>query len=226
MTETLTGIVIKKLDYMADDQIITVMTDSELVTFIALGTKKMKSKNRVALDYGNLVNVEIFRARLSNKLSKLKKAVLIKQPPIKTSDTASVILTIVKFLSQLKSSSQKLFKGLLETFPYYGDTYNHHIKTYIMFKSLDTLGVYPETQQCVECGRSDRIVSFDYKTGGFLCVWHTKEERPIEELKAIKDMDKNFALYKEVDPALNKKIYEELIKITNQYIYFENKNSL
>ena len=169
MTEMLTGIVIKKIQLNSDNEVITLLCADEIVSFIALGTRKLKSKNRIALYYVNIISAEIFRARLRNKLSKLKKAVLIKQPPIKISDTANVIVAIVKLLSKLENPSQKLFNAIIEAFSYLGDTNNHLVKTYIAFNTLDSLGVYPSTGQCIECGRADRISGFDYKDGGFLC---------------------------------------------------------
>lgn len=222
MTDTLTGIVIKKIQFNSDDEIITLLTPEEVITFIALGTRKINSKNRVALDYGNLITAEIFRARLNNKISKLKKAVVLKRPPIKVSDTANVVADIVKHLSKLENPSPKLFEAIVKSYAYFGDTYNHHIKTYILFKSLYSLGIYPSTTQCVECGRTDRIVGFDYKDGGYKCSWHAQFERPLDELKAIKNLDKGLDEYKVTDPALNKKLYKELIYIINQYLFVEN----
>jgi len=90
MEEKELGIVIKQINYDDFDQIVTILTDTELITFIALGVRKMTSKNRVALQLGNVIEVELFRARLKNKVSKLKRANLVKQLPLQSSDTAMV----------------------------------------------------------------------------------------------------------------------------------------
>lgn len=219
MTDTLVGIVIKKVQLNADDEVVTILTSDEIVSFIALGTRKLKSKNRIALDYGNIITAEIFRARLKNKLSKLKKAVLLKQPPLKTSDTATVIIQVVKLLGKLENPSEMLFNSIIKAFQHLGDTHNHNVKTYIYFKALDSLGVYPNVSSCVECGRTDRIVDFDYKDGGYKCAWHNKKERPLEELKALQMLDKDLISYLEVDPLLNKRLFEELKQIIRDYIF-------
>ena len=169
MVEITSGIVINKLIQNADDEIITVLTSEEILVFYALGVRKIKSKNRYALDYGNLINIEFFRSRLNNKMSKLKRATIIKQPPIMVSDTSLVILTIMKYLSRIKIHSDKLFKAYIDSIQYFGEQYNHQVKTYILFNILDSIGAYPQTQQCVDCGRPDRIQGFDYSLGGFLC---------------------------------------------------------
>lgn len=221
MTDSIIGIVIKKVQLNADDEVITILTSEEIVSFIALGVRKITSKNRFALDYGNIINAEIFRARLVGKLSKLKTATIVKQPPILISDTANVILTIVKNISNLENASEKLFNAILKSYSFLGDTYNHWVKTYIMFNVLDALGIYPIFNKCIDCNRSDRINSFDYKQGGFLCAWHTKQERPIDELKAIQALDKGIEEYIKVAPDINKLIYEELIVIISDYIYIK-----
>lgn len=169
MAEITSGIVINKLMHKADDEIITILTSEEILVVYAMGVRKIKSKNRYALDYGNLINVEFFRSRLNNKMSKLKRATMIKQPPVMTSDTSLVILTIMKYLSRIKIHSTKVFKAYIDSMQYFGEEYNHQVKTYILFNILDSIGAFPQTQQCVDCGRPDRIEGFDYSLGGFLC---------------------------------------------------------
>ncbi|NQZ66079.1 MAG: DNA repair protein RecO [Mycoplasmatales bacterium] len=219
MTDFVRGIVIKKVKLNSDDQIITILTKFEIISFIALGTRKLNSKNSRSLDFGNYISAEIFRARLKNKLSKLKKSILIKQPPILTSDTANVILEIIKLIQKIDNHSKRLFEAFLESYEYFGDTYNHWVKTYIIFNSLDSLGVYPQIKQCVECGRNDRINGFDFSLGGYTCAWHTKIEKSIEYLKAINLINESIENYIKIDPELNKKIYQELIYFINDYIY-------
>ena len=170
MTEQVTGIVIKKLDYMAEDEIITILTNDELLSFIALGTRKITSKNRNALGLGNIINAEIFRARLTNKLSKLKKAVLVKQPPLLVSDTAEVLFEIMKNIQLVKVPSNSLFRAFLESYRYFGENHNHHVKTFVTFRVLDTIGLMPKTDSCVECSRKDRINGFEFYLGGFTCA--------------------------------------------------------
>ncbi|MCK5806911.1 MAG: DNA repair protein RecO [Mycoplasmataceae bacterium] len=218
MAEITSGIVINKLMHKADDEIITILTSEEILVVYAMGVRKIKSKNRYALDYGNLINVEFFRSRLNNKMSKLKRATMIKQPPVMTSDTSLVILTIMKYLSRIKIHSTKVFKAYIDSMQYFGEEYNHQVKTYILFNILDSIGAFPQTQQCVDCGRPDRIEGFDYSLGGFLCSWHVQKPRSIEELRAIKALATSIEEYKETDPSINKYLFEELVDYMSKYI--------
>ena len=101
---------------------------------------------------------------------------------------------------------------------YFGEQYNHQVKTYILFSVLDSIGAYPQTKQCVECGRPDRIEGFDYSQGGFLCSWHVKQSRTIEELKAIRSLASSIEDYKDVDPSVNKYLFDELVDYMIKYI--------
>lgn len=219
MTEQLIGIVIKKVEFNADDEVITILCEDEIVSFIALGTRKITSKNRVALDLGNIIQAEVFRARLKNKLSKLKKAILIKQPPVMTSDTANVLFEIMKNMQRVSNPSNKLFRAFLESYRYFGQDYNHHVKTFITARILDSVGLMPITSSCVECKRKDRINGFEFFLGGYTCAWHTKNERHIDFLKAINMLFTDVNMYVKTSPKINKQIYNELINFIQENIF-------
>ena len=211
MEEKEIGIVIKQVDYDDYDQIVTILTQSTIISFIALGVRKMNSKNRIALQLGNIIEVEIFRARLKNKLSKLKRAHLIKQLPIKSSDTALVWLTILKYISQIESSSPKFFQAILESYKYWGTKLNHYIKTYILFHLLEIKGAQPVNNKCMRCGRYDRINGFEFYQGGFTCVYHSKKIRSIEYLKGIQNLFISFDSYIKTSAYINKIIFNEIL---------------
>lgn len=213
------GLVIKMMDFEDYDKIVTILTSDSLVSFIALGVRKLESKNRVALQLGNLVEVELFKARLTNKLSKLKTATLLKQPPLKEADTATVWLEIIKYLQKMRRGSEKVFKSILEAYSYFGEEFNHIAKTYIVFRLLDEMGQYPNMEQCVDCTRKDRIVDFDLERGGFLCALHSEHKLPLTELEAWHALGKNFNDYLKVDPKVNKEIYIKVINYISNYSY-------
>lgn len=217
-TNSYAGLVIKTIDYDDFDQIITVLTQDDVFSFIAKGTRKIKSKNRVALQLGNIIEIEIFKARLKGKVSKLKKAVLLKQLPLETADTAKVWLTIIKYLKNLKQPAPNIFKAVLETYNYFGDKYNHYAKTFIMFQYLQTLGIKPNIDHCVECNRRDMINGFEFYKGGFTCAMHTEKERELGFLKGIAYLN-NIQNYITIDPRHNTQIFNEIEKYikTNSY---------
>lgn len=213
------GIVIKTLDFDDYDRVITILTSDSLISFIALGVRKVSSKNRVALQLGNLVEVDLFKARLTNKLSKLKTATLIKQPPLKEADTALVLLDLIKYLQKMRKGSERVFNSILEAYSYLGEESNHWVKTYITFSLLDELGIIPNTHACVECNRKDRIAGFDFHKGGFLCALHVDEELSLDELQAWVAVSSNFKAYLNTNPKINKVIYSKIINYINEYQY-------
>ncbi len=215
----LTGFVIKKIDYGAKDEIISIFSKREVISLIALGTRKMQSKNRVAIQIGNLVEIEYFRARLSNRLSKLKKASLIVQPPLRTFNTAETILEIYKYLSQLKSESPTLFRTLIDVYSHFGIDCNSHIKTFVMFAFLDALGHYPQNGGCIDCGRHDRINGFEFHKGGFTCVDHSARVRKIAELKAIQMLFGTFGEYAKTSSVLNQGLHRQLEQYISESFY-------
>lgn len=212
----LVGFVIKKMDYGAEDEIVTIFSRHEVISLIALGTRKLKSKNRVALQIGNLIEIEYFRARLNNKLSKLKKATLLVQPPLRTGNTAETVLEIYSYISDVKAESELLFNSLVEVYSYFGEDFNSHIKTFILFKYLDTIGSYPKNNYCIECGRPDRINGFEFYKGGFTCVLHSAKQRDIKQLKVIKNLFEFFEDYRDTDLNINQLLQKELIKFISE----------
>lgn len=73
------GIVISTQNYGDFDQIVKIATSTGIISFIALGTLRPTSKNRTSLNLGTLAEFEIFLARQDGKVSKLKKAHLVKE---------------------------------------------------------------------------------------------------------------------------------------------------
>lgn len=204
------GFVIRKMDFSANDEIVTILTSDDIFTFVALGTRKLKSKNRVALQIGNCIEIDFFKARLTNKLSKLKKAVTLIQPPLLTSNNAETIFEIYRLISRMKVPSAIVFNALIDCYSYFGADYNDYIKTFIYFAYLDSIGLYPVNNMCVECGRPDRINDFEFYKGGFLCVLHSEGQRPLEELKAIQNLSSEFLDYSKTSQIINKELANEI----------------
>lgn len=216
MTESRVGIVIKKTVFEADNEIVTILTQDEIISFIALGTRKLTSKNRFSLDLGNIVNVELFMARLKGRLSKLKKSTLITQPPLLISNTAEIVFEIIKKVQHIENPSSKLFNAFVSSYKHLGNEYNQYVRTYIMFNFLDSMGINPIVDCCVECNRPDRINGFEFYKGGFTCAWHTTKERSLEFLKGMKYLSTDFNKYKDIDPLVDLNIYKEIMKFINE----------
>lgn len=74
------GLVIKSVDFQDNDQIITILTKEHgLITLMCAGTRKEISKNRHATNVLDFSEFEFFKAREHGKVSRLKKASLLKK---------------------------------------------------------------------------------------------------------------------------------------------------
>ena len=208
--EKIIGIVTKVFDYEDTSQIVTVLTNTEVISFIALGVRKITSKNRIAIQVGNIIDATIFRARLTNKLSKLKKAVLIKQPPISKSNTAKVVLEFINYLAKIKEPSNDLLNSIISAYEQLGGINNHKVRTYIIFQTLSSFGIKSILNQCVECGGFENIYAFEFYKGGFICNKHNVKKRPLDFLKAIQALDKSIDQYINTCDLIDEEIYKEL----------------
>jgi DNA repair protein RecO (recombination protein O) len=74
----LRGYLIDKRDFAVFDEMITFITPhGKKYACLSKGSRKIESKNARNLFIGNLIEFEIFQARSEEKVSRLKKAVII-----------------------------------------------------------------------------------------------------------------------------------------------------
>lgn len=74
--------IIKLTDYMLFDQVVSFLTENgQRHHVLALGVKKIMSKNGRNLQVGNYNQIEFFQAREQGKVGKLKKTVVINPIP-------------------------------------------------------------------------------------------------------------------------------------------------
>ena len=210
------GIVIKVSDYRDSDLIVRMITNDRIINFVALGTRKVTSKNRFALQVGNIIETEIFLSSRTDKMSKLKKATLIHQPTINKNDVAEVIFEINRFLVNLESISKELYSFLKKGIKLLGQEFNHQIKTFIVAKTLKDRGLNVNFNYCVECGNNNNINNFHFYKGGFLCTRHSITDQSLELLKSYKNLDGKLEGYLATKPTINKIIYSELVQFITQ----------
>lgn len=208
--EKIVGVVIKILDFEDTAQIVTILTGEEIITVMALGVRKLTSKNRVALQLGNIVEAIIFRARLNNKISKLKKAVLLTQAPIQKKDTAKQLMIILQHLNLVKFPHPTLFQKIINAFQHLGTENNQYVKTFVIYNILESIGYKQNINSCIECGDNQRIQGFEFYEGGFTCIEHTVKKRSLDVLKAINALN-NMDEYIKTPSNIDTDICTELI---------------
>ena len=213
------GFVIQKNNYGDFDLIVTVLLINSKLSFLARGVRKMTSKNRVALQLGNFIEIEVFEARLNNKLSKLKRATIINAFPVEVADSAQIMMGILKIINKLENPRPYFFKSLLIAFPYFGNDYNHHIKNYFQFLNLVQHGLKPVVDKCYICKTTKNIIDFDLEKGGFSCQAHAKKKMHLEKLKAYRDLGRGFLFYKSISSELNFEIGKEIKNYARAFIF-------
>ncbi|MBU4692138.1 DNA repair protein RecO [Mycoplasma zalophi] len=212
------GIVINKQPYADADEIVTILTPSKKITFLAKGTQKPLSKNRVALQLLNLIEVEIFEARLATKVSKLKKANTLIFFNLDTDKT--VVINLLKLLNVVKENFYLVTDTCFHLFNLFGRGNDYKIFLYILNQSLHCFGIYPNYKGCVVCQRKDNIIDFEFYQGGYLCFKHSNKTKEIEYLKSVYFLSKDFDDYQaNFNKSYIRQIFEELWNFLEENTY-------
>lgn len=189
------SIIIKEDDYQEFDKILKVMTSNKIFTVIALGVRKSFSKNRNGIILGSYSELEIFEARLNNKISKLKKAHLIKNFDILNEENNLIVKELFTYLNKIEKNTQMVFNAYLECLNEYGKGYNYFIKTYIVSKILRPLGLKVNFEACYECKSNKNLANFSFFEGGFSCKNHAKKILETNLLRSYYFLNISFKKY-------------------------------
>lgn len=164
------GIVISTQNYADFDQIVKIATSTGIISFIALGTLRATSKNRSSLNLGTLAEFEIFFARQEGKISKLKKAYLIKE----LNTTQNIGIQLWKIISQLTFTSNylpKLFSSLEQALLKWNSENYQAIIVYLLIQWIKLQGFITNFHKCYFCGTNQNLVNFDFEKG-MQCLKH------------------------------------------------------
>ena len=178
MSDTIRAIILDVRDHKENDAMIKALTyDHGLLTFIAKGTKKMTSKNAIALmpysisditydhketkDIFTLYKAELYKSYYQEDISILAGMSLIAKLTLSTID---------------KENKELLYKEVVKALD---NTKDHDIKLivtiFIAFISR-LLGFEAYVEGCVVCDVK-KVVSFSSLKGGFLCLEHLGDEK-------------------------------------------------
>ncbi len=168
----LTGIVLNISPYGEDSAIVVLGTTNGLLNFVSKHLYKMKNAIKPLSNIGTLVNIDF-------------------QPIDETMNiatSANTILDVTSLYSSLASSSFLFFLAQLSVLLFSeGDYYPLNDVEYLLnslkndadplsvsllligsfYKSL---GLVQNVNSCVRCKRTQNIVTFDLKSGGFICA--------------------------------------------------------
>lgn len=195
-----------------DHSIIEVLTTSGKISMIAQGVNKPESKNKPNLQVGCLIEFTFFKARLNNKISKLKKANLKFQIDLFDYNTSLLVKKIMLYLKQINSHFNLIFKIYNNILPLISIENPAFLLTYFIANTLKCFGIQPSINGCVECQEKNEISDFSFKEGGFLCAKHEIFPKEINYLKSCFYLFLSIGDYiKNVEKNTNQRIYVELL---------------
>ncbi|AAU14149.1 DNA repair protein RecO [[Mycoplasma] mobile] len=195
------SIIIKSENFQEFDVILSVMDFNKIYPIIALGVRKIKSKNRNGVLLGSYSELEFFEARLNNKTSKLKKAHLIKNFDLLNSENLLIVQELFKYINKVNVNTQAVFNSYLECLDEFGKGNNFFIKTYIVNKTLFSLGLNVNYSFCYKCGTNQKLANFSFFEGGFSCFKHSKNKLNAKILQSIYNLNISFKKYVETTSA-------------------------
>lgn len=178
-----------------NDAIINLICPFGFLSFFATGVNKPNSKNNVSLQLGNFIECELFLSRSKEKMSKLKKSVILEQFNFNSLNSIS-FLEAIKFSKYIDQNNTLIFKSF-ETFMKNLDYNPNYSLTWFLYEILVLLGYLQFNDRCVECGSNQKIIELDLYKGGFLCKNHNKKVTNINILKNFSYLGKDIKKYLE-----------------------------
>lgn len=170
MSEIVTkGYLLNQSDYEIFDEIITFINEhGNIFSCIALGVKKIKSKNARHLKMGSLLEFNFFMSRSLEKIGKLKKVVSLEEISFDFSTNhALLILNQLYFLG--KPTSINSFQKYQDCINLIKDIDDIDISLVFIFLNFINLnGIHLEFSKCVNCS-SKKIYNFSEYKMGFVC---------------------------------------------------------
>ena len=189
MIRKVTGIIVSTVDYKESSKIINILTEEEgLIGALAKGCKQLKSKIRVG---SNVLILGEFYLKQYGKSLPLVTEVDIITPfsHIRTNLLGqSYALLLLELSSQIvrHEKNNKIYSLLISGLKKIEEGYDAEVITDILeLKFLHELGIKPELDCCVSCGKNENIITISSYKGGYLCQ-ECKENEPLYSLKAIK----------------------------------------
>ncbi|MBQ5543975.1 MAG: hypothetical protein IIT97_03520 [Mycoplasmataceae bacterium] len=158
----ITGFIINISDYEIYDQILTLLLPNNLkLTLIALGTKKILSKNARNISLLNQVEAEVFLARNINKISKLKKIISLYN--FSWEDLTNKIFKIfLNYVNYQKDLKEDFYSLLIYLINHKDEEYQILLSKLLKLIFID-LGLKFYFNDCINChNKFITIISIEY----------------------------------------------------------------
>ncbi|BAC44131.1 DNA repair protein RecO [Malacoplasma penetrans] len=175
------GFLIHRQDFQLFDEVLAFINEhGNIFSVIALGTKKILSKNARNLFYGCLSEFMFFASRdIENKLGKLKKVVLLENNIDISTRTPLLLLNAIIYKNKIKGISVfEEVKNLGRILKEFGKEFDNILIINILIKMSKYLGIKLNLNGCSHCN-SKNIYSFSNDDFGFVCKDHYQSDYKI-----------------------------------------------
>lgn len=207
------GYLIDQFDYETNHQIVTfICEDGFIYTNIALGVKKLLSKNKANLFEGLKSEIEFFKSSMPlEKMGKLKKVKLL-ETNLSNPNQALLIINKLIAMNKLQLISVPFYNfyiSFVELTKKYTNQYKNVLVLYFLIHLTTYLGLSIYLDGCVKCN-SQIVLSFSIKHKGFLCLKHFDESINTKQ-EVIKCLF--YAFNKNINEVFNYETDDHLITI-------------
>jgi DNA repair protein RecO (recombination protein O) len=224
METTSKGIVLKVVPYQDNDNVVEILLDNNIkIAIFAPGTRKMESKNRQSLIVGNIVEFSYFKARIKEKMSRLKTMESI-ELFIPEDDTKYKLVSLIADFArgyEFEKRNDIFFNNYINFIKKLKEGKDTFYDYMILIANIisDSNSSF-KFKTCSICGLSKPIKSFSLREGGIICEDDAKKTNPVFNKNLLICM--YFLLTNNYDKLIDIKINkadEEIIKITfNEYL--------
>ena len=172
-------IVLSINQYKEKDAIITAISQSETITFLARGIKDPKSKNAALNNPLTVADIELMDGDYKYPVLKASKELFVPMKLKMDSAYLGTLLIMNEMMVHLFSDDDKqaMFSYLEEGVIGLKKT-NDWMMTLLVFmaQAIRIGGFELEVNRCVICGQKNKILAFSFIEGGFICQNCVNEE--------------------------------------------------
>ena len=172
-------IVLSINQYKEKDAIITAISQSETITFLARGLKDPKSKNSALNNPLTIADIELMDGDFKYPILRSSKELFTPMKLNMDSYYLGTLLLINEMVLHLFPDEEKakLYVFLEGAIVALKKSNNWLMVLLIYMAKVISLGGFAlEVNRCVLCGKKNRIVAFSFIDGGFICEECANEE--------------------------------------------------
>lgn len=201
MNETVDGLILKQMDYREADVILTVLTrEYGKISLVAKSARKASSKNAGSILPCTLANLSFDykdgKTMFRLKTARVKNLYRGIHEHLEKSLAAQAIAETIDAVSLPGLENEDIQGEYDLVLKCWNDLDNYDettILTLFLADLLKILGIAPEVDECVVCGKK-KVAAISAKEGGFLCQEHAVSSQvklsSIEDLKRFRLVNK------------------------------------